>query len=49
MGGGITANTFKSVYKAIESNKDDFRKPFKRNNIPYPSAWPEDEEKKKEK
>jgi hypothetical protein len=42
IGNGITANTYKCVFKIIETNKEDFRKPFKRNSIPYPITWEND-------
>lgn len=40
----LTPNTFKRVYKIIEDNKKIFRKPFFRNNIPYPPKWDPDSE-----
>jgi hypothetical protein len=39
----LTPSAFKSAYRIIENNKKIFRKPFYRNNIPYPTKWKEDD------
>jgi hypothetical protein len=39
----LTPSAFKSAYRIIENNKKIFRKPFFRNNVPYPSKWKSDE------